>query len=160
MKLFVKRKTSGAEPRPNAISGGIQKGYKCLQSGWANWMMRRTEKFSRRTWLVLLILFVLSTSTFSIYLAVNAVAGKSSRSIVITPIKKPKHALETGESNRESVEVSHAEYNRIKKFRAYMDSLVRSPSGKILYDSITNDRPGLMDSVRYIENYYQQIKQK
>jgi len=41
-----------------------------------------------------------------------------------------------------------------------MDSLARSPSGKILYDSIISQRPGLMDSVRFIENYYQQLKQK
>jgi hypothetical protein len=35
-----------------------------------------------------------------------------------------------------------------------MDSLARSPSGKNLYDSITSQRPGLMDSVRFIEQLY------
>ena len=76
------------------------------------------------------------------------------------PIKKLKHATETGEPPIEAAEVSEAEYSRIKKFRMYMDSLARSPSGKILYKSITRHRPGLMDSVRFIENYYQQLKQK
>ena len=160
MKLFPKREESNLEPKPNAISKGIQVGYKRLQGRWAEWMMRRTEKFSRRTWVVLLILFVLSVSTYSVYLAVNAFTGKGGSSITITPIKKPKHATETGEANIEAVEVSEAEYRRIKKFSAYMDSLARSPSGEILYDSITSHRPGLMDSVRFIENYYQQLKQK
>lgn len=160
MKLFPKRKESNSEPKPNAISKGIQTGYKRLQGSWADWMMRRTEKFSSRTWVVLLVLFVLSVSAYSVYLAVNAFTGKRSNSFTITPIKKPKHVTETGEANKEAVEVSEAEYSRIKKFSVYMDSLARSPSGKSLYDSITSHRPGLMDSVRFIENYYQQLKQK
>jgi flagellar basal body-associated protein FliL len=160
MKPFLKRKESIAEPKPNVLSKGMQAGYKHLQGGWANWMMKRTKKFSRRTWLVLLILFVLSTSAYSVYLAVSAFTKKEINSLTITPIKKPKYSTETGERPIEAAEVSEAEYNRIKKFRVYMDSLARSPSGKTVYDSITSHRPGLMDSVRFIENYYQKLKQK
>ena len=65
-----------------------------------------------------------------------------------------------GEANLEPAEVSEAEYSRIKRFRVYMDGLARSPAGKTLYDSIIHHRPGLMDSVWFIENYYQQLKQK
>jgi hypothetical protein len=160
MKLFSKIKKTNVEPKPNAVSKGMHAGYKPLQGGWAKWMMKRTEKFSRRTWVVLLVLFVLSTSTYSAYLAVSAFTKKGSNSITITPIKKLKHATETGEVPIEAAEVSETEYSRIKKFRMHMDSLARSPSGKILYDSITSHRPGLMDSVRFIENYYQQLKPK
>lgn len=160
MKLFSKRRETDSVPKTNALSKAVQTGYKRVQGGWANWMMRHTEKFSRRTWVVLLVLFVLSVSTYSVYIAVSAFTGKRSNSITITPIKKPKHATETGEANKEAMEVSEAEYSRIKKFSAYMDSLARSPSGKIQYESITSHRPGLMDSVRFIENYYQRLKQK
>jgi hypothetical protein len=160
MKLFFKRKESDSESRPNSLSKGIQTAYKRMQGAWANWMEKRTKNFSWCTWLVLLILFVLSAGTYSIYLAVNAITGKRSNSITITPIKRPKHATETGETNKDAAEVSEAEYSRIKRFRIYMDSLARSPSGKILYDSITQHRPGLMDSVRFIENYYKQLNQK
>jgi len=58
----------------------MEAGYKRLQGGWANWMMKRTEKFSRRTWLVLLALFVMFTSSYSVYLAVNAFTGKKGNS--------------------------------------------------------------------------------
>lgn len=159
MKLFYKRKGSVSEPKQNAISKGMQVGYNRLQGGWANWMMKRTEKFSHRTWIVLLILFVLSTGTYSAYLAVSAFT-KGSNAITITPIKKLKQATETEDTPIEAVEISEAEYSRIKKFRVYMDSLARSPSGKVLYDSITRHRPGLMDSVQVIERYYQQLKNK
>ena len=160
MKLFVKKKGNDMEAKPNILSKWLQVGYKRIQGGWANWMRLRTEHFSQRTWIVLLILFVLSTSTFCVYVAVNAITIKGNNSITITRIKKPKHTTETGEAHTNVAEMSEAEYNRIKKFRLYMDSLARSPSGKNLYDSITLRRPGLMDSVRFLENYYQQLKQK
>ncbi len=154
MKLFSKRKESNSQSKPNAISKEMQAGYKHLQRGWAKWMMKRTEKFSRRTWIVLLILFVLSASTYSVYLAVSAITGKGGISIAVTPIKKPRYTTETGETGKEAAEVSEVEYRRIKRFRVYMDSLARSPSGKILYDSISSHRPGLMDSLQLIEQLY------
>jgi len=154
MKLFSKIKKNNAEPKPNAIFKGMQAGYKHLQGGWAKWMMKRTEKFSRRTWIVLLILFVLSTSTYSVYLAVSAITEKDGILITVTPIKKPRYTTEMGETDKEAAEVSEAEYRRIKRFMVYMDSLARSPSGKSLYDSINSHRPGLMDSLQLIEQLY------
>ena len=154
MKLFSKIKKNNVEPKPNAISKGMQAGYKHLQEGWVKWMMKRTEKFSRRTWIVLLILFVLSTSTYSVYLAVSAITEKDGILITVTPIKKSRYTTETGETDKEAAEVSEVEYRRIKRFRVYMDSLARSPSGKTLYDSINSSRPGLMDSLQLIEQLY------
>ena len=156
MKPFFKRKESNTETKPNVISKGIQTGYKRLQGGWANWMMKRTEKFSRRTWIVLLILFVLSISAYSVYLAASAITGKAEISITVTPIEKPRYTTETRETDKEAVEVSKAEYRHIKRFRIYMDSLARSPSGKTLYDSLNSHRPGLMDSLQLIEQLYRE----
>lgn len=156
MKLFSKIKKNNVEPKPNAISKGMQAGYKHLQGGWAKWMMKRTEKFSHCTWIVLLILFVLSTSTYSVYLAVSAITEKDGILITVTPIKRPMYTTGTRETDKEVVEVSEAEYRRIKRFRGYMDSLARSSSGKTLYDSITSHRPGLMDSLQLIEQLYRE----
>jgi hypothetical protein len=131
-----------------------------MQGAWANWMEKRTKNFSRRTWFVFLVLFVVFTGSYSAYLAVHALADKGYPSFSITPIKKPKHLTETGEAKAAAPDISNAEYKRIKSFRRYLDSLARSPSGKSIYDSITGHRPGLMDSVRFIENYYKQLNQK
>ncbi|MEO7047496.1 MAG: hypothetical protein ABI091_19510 [Ferruginibacter sp.] len=160
MKLFFKRKESDAQLKPNVIAKGMQAIYNRLQDGWARWMMKRTEKFSRGTWTVLLSLFVLSASAYSVHILLNAFAGNGGNSITIIPIKKPMHLAETGEERITAPEVSEAEYSRFKRFRMYMDSLARSPSAKIFYDSITSHRPGLMDSLRFIENYYQKSKSK
>lgn len=160
MRLFSKRKESDVETKSNALIKGMQVGYLWIQGRWANWMIRHTKNFSQRTWVTLLILFVLSMSTYSIYVVANAITRGSRNAISITSIKKPDHVTETGEDQIEAAEISEAAQIRIKKFRLYMDSLARSPSGKILHDSITSQRPGLMDSVRFLENYFQQLKQK
>lgn len=160
MKLLVKRKENNAQTKSNVLSKGLQAGYKRLQGGWAGWMRRCTEHFSHRTWIVLLILFVLSTSTYCVYVAVNAITSRGNNSMTIIRIKKPKHTTETGEAQAGVAGMSEVEYHRIRKFRLYMDSLARDSTGKNLYDSITGHRPGLMDSVRFLEIYYQQKKLK
>ncbi|MFT4152237.1 hypothetical protein [Parafilimonas sp.] len=146
MKLFPKRKENGAQHKSNTIA-----------KGWAGWVTKRTEKFSRGTWIILLILFVLLTSAYCGYVMIGAFTKNRSILLTVTPIKKPAHANETGEAG---TGVPEAEYQHIKKFGLFMDSLAHTPSGKMLYDSITSHRPGLMDSVRLVENYYEQLKQK
>jgi hypothetical protein len=158
MKIFSRKKKNNSEHRSTILAKGIHSGYKRIQEGWASWMMKCTKNFSRRTWLAILILFVLSTSTFCVYLAISSFGRNENSSILIVRIKKPIHIHETGKTFPEDLKVSEAEYDRIKKFRVYMDSLARSPAGKILYDSIISNRPGLMDSVAFLENYYEQLK--
>ena len=158
MKFLFKNKRKNTSEQPATVAKGLQSGYRCLKSGWAAWMTKHTAGFSPSTWKVILIVFILSSGGYNIYLAVNAIVSKPKKSISVTSIKKPAHATETGDANTTAPQVSEAEYMRIRKFRTYMDSLARSPSGKIIYDSITRHRPGLMDSVRLVENYYEQLK--
>ena len=160
MKLFIKKKENNLRPKHNAFHNGLQRGYRRLQGGWADGMSRFTKNFSKGKWMVSLILFVLLAGTGSVYVAVNSSTAKKNHSILIIRIKTPKYINETGETNTSGINISAAEFGRIKKFRVYMDSLAGSPSGKIFYDSIMSHRPRLMDSIEFIENYYQQLKQK
>ena len=157
MKLFRKR-TQDDPQQPGMLSKGFQIVYKHIQNKWAVWMAQRTGHFSRRTWMILLMLFVFAGGTSSIYIAMSSFTPGKGKAPPITPIKKPKHVIETGEAMVISTKLSEDEYSRIKKFRLYMDSLARSPGGQRIYDSIIASRPGLMDSVRFIEDYYQQLK--
>ncbi len=49
---------------------------------------------------------------------------------------------------------------RIRQFRKYMDSLSQSKSGSVLRDSILKARPGLMDSIRRLENILYSTNEK
>lgn len=130
------------------------------QSGWAVWMQRKTEKLSGKGKLMMLLIFVLLTGSYSIYLIGKSFSKNPAPSFLIIPIKRPAHIQENGdEAEHANAVISKSEYERIYRFRQYMDSLTRSSTGKVLYDSIVAHRPGLMDSIQIIENIYQsQIK--
>ncbi|MBS1780978.1 MAG: hypothetical protein JST70_16760 [Bacteroidetes bacterium] len=159
MKFLLKRKKA-KKVHPGLIPGITQAAFAHLQTKWAKWMTKRTQRFSRKTWKLLLALFVLTAGGYSIYLAIDAFISKGSKSIAVTPIRTPAHINETGDVAAAASPITDTGYSRIKNFRAYMDSLARSHSGKPVYDSIMMHRPGLSDSVQSIENYYQQLKRK
>jgi hypothetical protein len=158
MKFSIRNNRHDVEQKVSkgSLADGIL--YKRIRSAWAAWMARRTAGFTRSTWRVLLSLFVVLFGGYSVYLAVNGFTTKQAKSISITPIKIPRHATQTGDTPKVAPQLSEAGYSRIKQFRIYMDSLALSPTGRATYDSIIKHRPGLMDSVRFIETYYQPLK--
>lgn len=159
MKFLFRHKKQEKRQQPGIVAKGVQSAYQRVQGSWATWMARRTAGFSRRKWQVLLVLFILGFGGYSLYLTVDGLTGKGETLFSVTPIRKPRHATETGDGN-DNPQVSGAEYQRIQRFRLYMDSLARSPTGKAAYDSIIAQRPGLMDSVRFIGKYYGQFKNR
>lgn len=141
------------EDRP---STGIGQRARNLQRGWADWMGRRTTHLKRGHWLVALALFILLAGGYNGYLMFGSFDWKGKTIFSIFPIHKPAFFKETGETGPETrTELPSGEYERIHRFRMYMDSLAQSPSGKPVYDSILQHRPGLMDSVLFIEKHYQ-----
>lgn len=157
MKQNVKQKKEA--PKDGLLILGLFALYKWLQKAWAQWMSNKTKRISKRSVTIALVIFVSLTSSYCIYLGAHAITGKSKgNAFTLTPIKRPRHLSESGTIESPIPPVSKQDYRRIQKFRWYMDSLARSPSGRKIYDSIIATRPGLMDSVRYIEKEYQNFK--
>lgn len=141
----------GVKGKPAA---GIATQYKRLQAGWAKWMARQTAGISPKRWPVLLFFFVLCTGGCSLFLVVKSLLGKGEAILLITPIQKPS-IIHTDKAKKDSGIIADLPYKRIRQFRLFMDSLSNSPEGKKMHDSILYSRPGLMDSVRVIENFHQ-----
>ncbi|MFC4233305.1 hypothetical protein ACFOW1_15495 [Parasediminibacterium paludis] len=119
-------------------------------------MQRQTERLSGNGKMVMLVLFCLVTGSLSIYLFTSNLISKPSTAIPVTRIKTALSSGKSGDENtKSSVSITKHEYQRIKSFRDYMDSLARSPSGKLIYQDIIAQRPGLMDSVALVEKIYQ-----
>ena len=79
----------------------------------------------------------------------------------VIQVKSPRHIGKSGdEKTKATVIITKEEYDKIQRFRKYMDSLPRSLSGKKLYESILINRPRLMDSIILIENIYQSQTKK
>ena len=155
--IFSKRKSETMGER-NTLTKGINKSYEQLKRRWANWMNAHTISFTRQRWIVLLFLFIVFVGGISVYIIIYSFRSEESCLILIAPIKKPNQILKTGEPNLGPTRSPGNDYAHVKEIREFMDSLIKSPSGKILYDSITSRHMGLMDSLRFLENYFQQSK--
>ena len=127
-----------------------------MQTGWAQWMGRRTQHLSRRTLLLLLLPFIAIAGGYNIYLIRQGFSGNQVNAFSVTAIKKPGLVTKTGDAKLQKEKIiSKTDYQRIIRFRGYLDSLARSFAGKAVHDSILLSRPGLQDSIRYIEEIYQ-----
>jgi hypothetical protein len=65
-------------------------------------------------------------------------------------VGKPSDDLHTNQNI-----ISQHEFDDIKAFKQYMDSLKFSNGGRSLFDSIITVRPHLMDSILFLEHIYQ-----
>lgn len=163
LSLFRKKKAHGS-PTENAdqekLANRIVSACIRFQQRWADFMQHHTERLSRNGKLIILSLFCLTAGSLSIYFIASSMMSRKVPSFTVTRLKKSPLAGKSGDENTKALLiVSKDEYEKIQRFRFYMDSLARSPSGKRLYDSILSQRPRLMDSILLIENIYRsQIK--
>lgn len=164
LSLFRKKKTKSAVKENVAqerLANNIVSTCIRLQQRWANFMQRYTERLSHNGKLIALSLFCLIAGSLSVYLIANSIMSRKASSFTVTPLKKHPYTNKSGDENTKALEiVSKAEYEKVQRFRHYMDSLARSPSGKKLYDSILINRPGVMDSILFLENIYQSQNKK
>ncbi|SHH93245.1 hypothetical protein SAMN05444671_4353 [Flavobacterium sp. CF108] len=146
MQLFRKNREIRISP----------KYYLLLQDKWAKKMSVLTSDLSKQSLVFYLILFILITGGISLY---NVYSGFSSKEYKQTGIGirinfksliVPKPSL-----NRANETLLPKEkFENITSFSIYLDSLKESEGGRKIYDSIKNYRPGLLDSLIFIENYY------
>lgn len=114
--------------------------WKRAQSAWADWMQKKTTNMSQRTLVVLLFLFISCSIVLNCFILTgHFIQSDLEYGTVSQPV------------NLYHLEVEQ-ELAQMREFRRYMDSLNLSPQGKLIYDSIVSARPGLLDSVKQIEN--------
>ena len=130
-----------------------------LQQQWAAFMQHHSQRLSRKWQSIILSLFCLWAGGCSLFLIAKSLTGNHTFSFRITQIKNS--LLEKGRNEKVSNDemITKEQLEKIEHFRRYIDSLARSPSGKILYNSILSSHPGILDSLALFENIYQlQIK--
>ncbi len=155
MKATFKRKNNAVTGTRDSIWQKFEQANLRLQHKCAQWLEYKTAHFSRLNWILVLFTFIVFTGGCSIYLIVNSFSNNKSKNITITPITKPTNLIPSKEKSRElNAIISKTELEKITSFRKYMDSLGHSPTGKKTHDSIVLNRPGLLDSLTIVENYY------
>ena len=155
----------GKKKMPNAVNGstaqekvtnGIVSAWLRYHIKWAYLMQRYANRLSRNGKLITLFLFCLIGASLSLCLMFGSVMYQTTSLFTITHYKSTSVAGKNGDEHTKAyVIITKNEFAKVQRFRSYMDSLARSPSGKKVFDSIVNKRPGLTDSVLLIENMYQ-----
>ena len=158
MKLLFrnkKRSNPALNEAQERIAGNIVHRFLQGQKRGADWMQDKAERLPGKGKLAILLLFCLLAGGYSIYLVIAGIKGRNNFSLSITSIRKPTAIPPKERAKRNPSALIETDYLHVHRFKEYMDSLTRSEKGTIIYDSIVKARPGLMDSVLFIENIYQ-----
>jgi hypothetical protein len=132
-----------------------------LQQRWAAYMQRHSERLPGKWKFIMLSFFCLSAGGCSLLLIAGSLLTNRAVSFPVTQVKRSLHIAQSGDEKTKAITiVTKEEYEKIHRFRHYMDSLSKNPAGEKCHDNILIDRPGLMDSVILIENIYQSQTKK
>ena len=132
------------------------------QRRWAILLNQQAEKYSKQSKQIFLVIFCVLFGGGSIYIMVRAIENPSGR-LRIERMSFPRYATgsDTSSTFQPTVVLTEKQYRNIQRFKKYMDSLQTTTAGKLKYDSIIKTRPGLIDSIVFIEQIYrQQVKTK
>lgn len=155
--MVIERKQAANRTQDRAVRQ-LADGWLRLQSRCAGWLNRKVNPLPKPAKLVFFLLFAALASGYSLYHLMEGVSAnpKTMLSVVglerTAPVRRfPNQHLqkEAGDS------ILTAEtYQRIRRFRRHMDSLANNPTGRRMFDSITAARPGLLDSVLFVERMH------
>ena len=160
MRLFKKRNENNFQEANNKIATKVVAVILKIQSWFAQYMGKRTQKLSFFSWKLYLISFLLSGSMLSIYLMISAFSHSArKKSFQIDRIITPRFDENTETVIHHTV-ISPDQYNKVKAFESYMDSLQKRETGKHIYDSLVRIHPKLLDSARMLEEIYQSQNKK
>jgi hypothetical protein len=154
--MFRKKEVSSAPALPglkDKAAGAISLLLLRVQRGFASFLHQRVNPLSAGRKTIFLFAFCAVFGGFSLAALVNVFRPLRDTSRAIRPaaVSVPKYG--TGELQQEVI-ITGKDMERIAQFKAYMDSLRGSASGRRTYDTILTARPGLLDSIHQIEQFY------
>lgn len=150
MWLFKRKKKEKPSKGDGKVAGYIAGGLLKMQTSWAGWMQRQSERLGTKGKKIALVLCCLFTLSYSTIIIIKGLNGERSIGVTRSSIKPPLLMPDDPEP-----EPGKAEIHRLKKFRHYLDSLAGDVNGRKVYDSLIRARPGLIDSLEFVEQAYQ-----
>jgi len=133
--------------------------FEMLGRRWAARMQARTNKLSLGARSMAAACFCICAAGTSGYLIADALfPGNPPDKLHISRASPPLYLNRSGDEGIARPIISKGENERLERFRSYMDSLARSPTGRAMHDSIIAARPGMMDSIDLIQGLYSSQK--
>jgi hypothetical protein len=160
--LFEKQKSKSENSNPVhdkiavRIAGYLIK----AQTKFAQFMNKNSSAVSTKRMKAFLVIFCLISGSFSLYFVGKGLFNRENETtIILDKVHTPKYYDKVGDDMISSeTYIDEETWSKVQLFRNYMDSL--KTNGSNSYDSMVKARPGLMDSVRAIEDIYYSQKIK
>lgn len=133
----------------NVLLDRFKAGFEKRQRQISNWLNHKCEHFSPRQLMLGLVIFCIifgCSIFFTIWISLEGYGAKrSSMQMTI-----PKHVI-----IKDSADAGISEMIILHKIHTQLDSLRTSEDGSQALDSLRKFRPGLLDSIRVMQNIYQ-----
>ena len=127
-----------------------------IKMRWAGWMRRKSDRLSLKGKWFALLLFCLTAIGLNAWLVLRSLKPQTGVMVAVSRIRPPKQV--TAQMNFKGM-ISDQEIKHIQHIQKYLDSLAHTASGEAQYRRLMEQHPGLLDSLRQIEQLYQQQKQ-
>lgn len=157
MLFFRKNKINKHSASQQKITEKIINRWMQIKLKWSVYLQAKTTDFSVQSKRISLAVFCILFGGLSIYTIISSFIDNNKINLLsIHHITMPAYINRSGDEKLNSDNIiSKREYEHIQSFKLYMDSLQTSSKGKVIYDSIMQARPHLMDSIHLVENMYQ-----
>lgn len=151
--LFKDKESKQAEANPALERLRVK--INALLKKLAAYLLEKTNQISAKIKLVMLVVFIIASASLSIYVIAASIINTRVEALSVPQIVIPKYNITTEEQRRAAQRlIIQQDYKRIYDLKHYIDSLHQTIAGKHAYDSLNRLRPGLIDTLKLLENIY------
>jgi hypothetical protein len=154
MFFLLKRKSSERHKQNtqhNEMTQSIVHRCLSMQVQASQFLQNRFEMLPTKAKRLVVIAFCFISFCSCAYIIIESLCTCPGTSLSISAIRPPTEILH----NNTPPSISKEEFQRIQKFKSYLESLPRTNAGKRILDSIIANRRGLIDSLSIVEKLYQ-----
>ena len=143
------------------VKRGLSAKIRRLERRSADWLEKSTSHFTKKTWAILLALFIMLGAAISGMLLIGGLTGQLENAFNLYRITKSINTPTVGNETTSREGLTKAEFDKLLHYQTYLDSLQKSPEGRKRYQQIQKQHPGLPDSLNtIIKTYQSQFKTK
>lgn len=144
------RKKEKGDLKKNVIDNKIYDKVKAIAATFADYLQYKTNLLKAKTRWVLLVAFVIGTTSLSCFIVYKTLTEPATQSGQITVIKKPGYIINSGAKLLSSKMIG---YQTVLDIERMIDSLEKKGNRRFL-DSLLYSNPGLLDTLKILESLF------
>ncbi len=151
--LFKRRKTKQFDT--GSALGKLVIKINAVLKVWAIYLQKRTSRETVKTKVVKLVGFVIVAVALNIYLIAASLINTKNNALLVTRIVIPDNIIKRAQQESKVQKLlMQKDYKKIFDLNQHLDNINQTIKGKELYDTLVKMRPGLIDTLKLLENIY------